>query len=359
MEAALSSPPLSIMQDSSASVANVSPTFRHYETARRVETRYGNPSAEERMQGIKKAHRLSVSLIKPPGNGCGHSPNTPRFPMLKNPYHDKTWDKSTDRDNFGHKRRAWFLYESDAILRDFYTSPKMLKRLGFIEKGDKSVQRRSCAREADVAVLMCLTHHTHYMKTEDDKLGAMRFGYPSKTGFVFYNVDFISKKTGLTLSRISRSLARLQAAGYITRTRRWEERESGKFKALTTATIVNVTLFAEMKLLQKVVAYAEFSYQKLKKEAVCLKISLSAMVNLPKKEPHGLTGIVKGRSMDETPDDYPVEDHRHYYFKLKTQKHREQYMRIRNDLFISDPDKHRKNVANLNAIAFKNVFQRA
>ena len=55
MEAALSSPPLSIMQDSSASVANVSPTFRYYETARRVETRY-----DEQSRGL---FRLNVHVF--------------------------------------------------------------------------------------------------------------------------------------------------------------------------------------------------------------------------------------------------------------------------------------------------------
>lgn len=259
------------------------------------------------------------------GNRCGHDPKHPRLVSVLNPHRVEEWDPDA-LDDFGHHRKSHFYYEVDHALDDFYWFPKVLPRLGMHYKDEKTYRRRSEAREADVAVLKCFVHHL--------ELSSRRFGYPARGGFVYYDIKFIMKKTGLSESRVKRSIKRLKAAGYIERERRWTEREFGKFKALTTSTKLADVLFSDLGLTDKLRAAAQFAYEKLKKQAHALKVSVSSMLKcsvdaVKKKQKRAATTGSK-------PEDFPEDHPEHYTCQLSQGKRKDFQVALAN-LAIDNP----------------------
>lgn len=266
--------------------------------------------------------RTSVSVLSPSkrqalgmyssGNRCGHDPENPRLISYVNPYTRDDWDNEHDRDDFGHRKKSRFFYEFDALMDDFYHYPKMLRSLGFHTDdhgNDRKV--RSEGREANIAFLKFLTH---YMD-----LPSRRLGYPDKGGFVYYDYKFMMKHTGLSKSRLKRTIKRMVYKGYIERQKRWTERSYGKFKALTTATVVNVDLlFGQLGILDEFKEAANHSAQRLKAMATQLGVTVKSMLKCSTLD---FLKPKKNKPATKNPDDYPPTDHRHWQFQLHNARH--------------------------------------
>ena len=263
------------------------------------------------------------------GNKCGHDPKHPRLISFRNPHSVENWDSAIDRDDFGHRKKSKFFYRTDAALDDFYNYPKMLPRLGmmFTEQGDK--KRRSELRESTTAVLKCMIH---YMDMTTN-----RFGYASKDGFQYYNIPFIQMHTGLSFSRVKRALKQLVKSGYIKRSKRWTERQAGKFKSLTTSTVIVVNmLFAHLDLMDDFLETAKFLSEKLKAEAKDLGITASNMLRCAVLDFTGKKGKPKP-VVNKNPEDFPESHQNHYLYQLPTHKQRTFQLRVI-DIHQDNPD---------------------
>ena len=240
------------------------------------------------------------------GNYCGHNPDSPRFVSKNNPYTDESWTDAS-RDGFGHQRKAAWFYQVDDFLKEFYYHPRILPGLGCIAKSsEKTRQRRSEWREDVTLVLSALTHHIELSSINWEE-GFARVGRPTDDGFLYYSTEYWLSKTGLSESRLSRAFSRLVELGYITRTRRWVEREKGKFRALATATLVHLDLYREMGLFEPLKELSRFAYQRLAQAATKANVSVSRMlrcaINATKKQaaeegsaafaPNSVEGLIK------------------------------------------------------------------
>lgn len=211
------------------------------------------------------------------GNYCGHNPDSPRFVSKNNPYNDESWTDES-RDDFGHQRKAAWFYQVDDFLKEFYYHPRVLPGLGCIAKsGDKTRQRRSEWREDVAIVLSTLSHHIELSSINWEE-GFARVGRPTDDGFLYYDTKYWLDKTGLSESRLSRAFSRLVELGYITRQRRWIERDNGKFKALATATLVHLDLYREMGLFDSLREVSKRAYQKLQDAAKAANVSVGRML---------------------------------------------------------------------------------
>lgn len=247
------------------------------------------------------------------GNFCGHDPANPRFVSVANPHVDEAWTPER-RDDLGHKRKAAWFYEADAKYRLFYSFPKTIPLLGMIQKPeDKQRKRRSEAREDDAKLLSALTHHLELSSVNWDK-GFCRVGFPSAEGFQYFDNKFWMSKTGLSESQLKRSFGRLQAVGYVTRERRWIERNKGQFKGLATMTLISLQLFREIGLTEGLKDAAKFAYESIKKAAENINVSIGRMLKCafdarrPSKAPE---------KPKQKPTDFPESDVRHWTVQLK------------------------------------------
>ena len=253
------------------------------------------------------------------GNKCGHDPLKPRLISYRNPHRIEDWDDDNDRDDFGHKKKSRFFYDVDAALDDFYNFPRMLPNLGMMWKEDGSQKkRRSELRESTTAVLKTIIHHMD--------MTSNRFGYPSKDGFIYYDIKFIQKHSGLSYSRVKRALKALVRSGYIERKKRWTEREYGKFKSLTTATVVNVKmLFSHLDIMDAFLETAKFLTEKLKSAAKEIGTTASRMLRCAVLD---FNGNKPKRSANKDPDDYPISHRDHYLYQLPAHKQRDFQMQV-------------------------------
>jgi hypothetical protein len=270
--------------------------------------------------------------INPGGNYCGHDPANPVFVSAVNPHTDEAWTPER-KDGFGHKRKASWFYDVDAALKQFYFYPKMLPGLGILQKDDGTSRiRRSEWREDAAALLSALTHHIE-LASINWKEGFCRVGMPTKDGFFYYDSKFWMSKTGLSESRLKRAFGKLQGAGYITRTRRWIERDKGKFKGLATSTLVHLDLYREMGLIDGLKNAAAHAYTKLKESADNLQTSVSRMLRCaveslkPKAKAPKVSGLGK-------PTDYPPTSINHWLCQLPTEGQRQAFHSRYCDLFL-------------------------
>lgn len=251
------------------------------------------------------------------GNRCGHQPGDPRLPIKNNPYDQAEWSADS-RDELGHQRKsAWFYAVADK-LQDIYSYPRMLPALGILYKDLKSRKRRSEAREADCALLIALTHHIE-LASVNWKDGFCRVGAPSKDGFIYFNNRFWRDKTGLSESRLRRSFARLSTAGFVQRERRWTEREGGKFKGLSTMTLVNHSLYSAIGLIDGLRDAAHFAYQRLQQAAQKLQVGVSRMLSCAVSRAKDQTQRRKKQTAAKA-EDYPPSDPRHWESKLNDEQ---------------------------------------
>ncbi len=189
-------------------------------------------------------------LAKTTGNRCGHDPSNPRLLLQHNPYKQENW-KPEQLDGLGSRKKSSIFYTVADKINDFYFYPKTIPMLGFIyENGERVRQHRSEGRESDAPLLNALVQYME-LASINWKRGFARVGRPTKDGFLYYDNKFWMQKTGLSESRLKRSFKRLKAAGYIQRERRWVEREKGKFKGLATMTLINLSFFSDIGVLDK------------------------------------------------------------------------------------------------------------
>lgn len=292
---------------------------------------------------------MSILRINKGGNYCGHDPQNPRFVSVINPYQDESWTVEA-RDSLGHKRKAEFFYLADEMLQQFYFYPKTLPALGLIEKSEKNRQRRSEAREDDARLLSALTHHMECASINWDA-GFGRVGYPSKDGFIYYDTKWWVDKTGMSASQIKRSFVRLIKAGYVTRERRWIERKAGQFKALATMTVVHLSLFRDMGVIDALREFSAYARSRLSTMADKMQVSVSKMLrtafdsilNNAKNKPSSLhvanppaaksvAAVLQGAKST----DFPPTDVRHWTRKLRTESEQTEFRRRYLDLMLEE-----------------------
>ena len=251
------------------------------------------------------------------GNRCGHDPAHPRFISVVNPHTDEAWTPAR-RDDFGHKRKASFFYDADSYLNQFYHFPRMIPGLGVLhsERGER--QRRSEWREDVVTLLSVLTHHVE-LASINWAAGFARVGIPTADGFVYYDMGYWLKKTRLSESRLKRAFGKLTELGYITRTRRWIERDKGRFKGLATSTTISLSLYKEMGLLESLKDAAKHAYDKLKQAATDINSSVARMlrcaVGSKTADAKPASGVQKV-NQTAAPTDFPPTDSRHWSCQL-------------------------------------------
>lgn len=247
---------------------------------------------------------MTVAVLH--GNRCGHDPLAPRYVMRHDPYAEGA---STDTDDLGHKRKYSWFYDATQALNEYYRYYKTLPLLGTIYSHEKSRKRRSEAREADIATLSALIHHVE-LASVNWKQDFCRVGTPSKEGFLYFDNKYWMKKAGLSESRLKRSFARLQAAGYVRRERRWVEREKGKFKGLAAMTVINLSLFRDLNVMDGLKQAAEFAYKRLQQEASRMSTAIGSML---------ACAVERIKKPTSTPTKAKSEDYRDY--SPNTEKH--------------------------------------
>ena len=249
------------------------------------------------------------------GNRCGHDPANPRYISVANPYTDESWTPER-RDDLGHHRKADFFYKSDEYLNQFYHFPRMIPGLGVMDKDDgKQRRRRSEWREDVVTVLSVLTHHLELASINWEK-GFARVGRPTADGFLYYDMEYWLKKTKLSESRLKRAFGKLAELGYITRTRRWVERDKGRFKGLATSTTISLSLYKEMGLLESLKEAAKHAYTKLKEAATEIHSTVARMLKCAVKKADDNAPVIKKINQTQTPTDFPPTDSRHWSCQL-------------------------------------------
>lgn len=250
------------------------------------------------------------------GNRCGHDPAKPRFISVANPHADESWTPER-RDDLGHKRKADFFYKSDDYLNQFYYYPKMIPGLGVMDKDDGSQRRRRSEwREDAVTVLSVLTHHLELASINWGE-GFARVGIPTADGFVYYDMEYWLKKTKLSESRLKRAFGKLTSLGYITRKRRWIERDKGRFRGLATSTTISLSLYKEMGLLESLKDAAKHAYEKLKKAAADINSSVARMLKCAvKKSDDNTAQAIKKINQVQLPTDFPPTDSKHWSCQL-------------------------------------------
>lgn len=260
-----------------------------------------------------------IPRVNAGGNYCGHNPASPRLVSEMHPYAPsvlQNWG-ATSTDDMGHNRKAAWFYDVTEKLNLFYRYPKTIPALGLIYKEDYASRRhRSEAREADVALLTALVHHMELASTNWHE-GFNRVGMPTKDGFQYFDKKFWKLKTGLSDSRLKRSFSRLEKAGFVTREKRWVERDDGRFKGLATMTLIDHSLFRILDMMDGLRDAAHFAVQKLQAAADKLMIGVGKMLacavaalRKPEKKP---------KPKKVNPEDFPMDDPRHWDAKLKTQ----------------------------------------
>lgn len=287
---------------------------------------------------------MSILRINKGGNFCGHDPQNPRFVSVINPYQDEAWTAEA-RDSLGHKRKHEFFYLADEMLRQFYFYPKTLPALGVIQRSEKSRQRRSEAREDDTRLLSALVHHLECASINWESAFG-RVGYPSKDGFMYYDTKFWIEKTGMSVSQLKRSFARLVEAGYVTRERRWIERKAGQFKALVTMTLLNLSLFKDLGVLDALRDFSAYARQRLHALADKMQVSVSKMLKTAfdalrsgKPKPavtNATTPSVAAILQGVKSTDFPPTDVRHWTHKLTSKAEQDAFRHRYLDLMLTD-----------------------
>lgn len=252
------------------------------------------------------------------GNRCGHDRKKPNFVSVINP-HDKikfpNWNKKTDRDDLGSRRKPAVIYEIDKPLRLSFDYPRSLENLNFHDGSGRKV--RSERREADIMVVQVIYHYTDF--------ASLKFGYQPRSrteafenGFTYYDVKFICAKTGLSESRVKRSIRDLKAAGFITKKRRFIRKEGGKYKGKTSSTMLTKAFFKAIGLWDKVKNLTDRQYKKAKKKAAKMGVKIGQLIN---SAVFDLVEFVEpSKKVSNSYKDYPESDSRHYTRRLPKHK---------------------------------------
>lgn len=250
------------------------------------------------------------------GNRCGHDPKSPRFRILENPH--KT---DSEKDDYGHTRKQHFFYKTSEIIQDLYFYPKMFKAFTYHHDEFDNPTRliRSESREADGVLVEALAHHINLASVNhDENSDYVRVGVPTKEGFLYLNNRYWQQVTGLSSERLSNAFTSLEAKGVIMRERRYEERDDGKFRSMSTATMIAKEFFEQLGLLDELLDLQEKAYTKLKENAELLKKTARQMLACAKSKPKP-EDKKKNR---EYADSFPPSDRRHWEFKLYPKQRR-------------------------------------
>jgi hypothetical protein len=193
------------------------------------------------------------------GNKCGHDPLNPRFYLRP----------------LEHKPRPSVLERTLTVLQDAYFLPeKFLKALNF-----KGRQKRSCRREAIIAVSQVMVH---YMD-----LATFEVGYFAGNKFIRIDLDRIVELSGLTYSRAKRALKDLVKAGYLKVTRQFVGERS-----ITSIREILFKFFVDLKIRSLKLKKAQaWKRKKLEME------TRNHTYNAPVKRPNYAT-VLRDKSVD-------------------------------------------------------------
>lgn len=280
------------------------------------------------LQGIK----FLKGIFHGVGNRCGHDPKSPRFRILENPH--KT---EVEKDDYGHTRKPHFFYKITERLQDLYFYPKMFKAFTHHhdEYGNPTRLIRSELRESEQVLMDALGHHVNLASANpDEDSDYVRVGVPTKEGFLYLNNRYWQQVTGLSRERLSNAFTSLENKGVILRERRYEERDDGKFRSMSTATMIAKDFFDELGLLDELLDLQEQAYKKLKENAERLQKTARQMLTCAKSKPKP-EDKKKNR---EYADSFPPSDRRHWEFKLHHKQRRAFHQKV-NEVAIESVEK--------------------
>jgi hypothetical protein len=166
----------------------------------------------------KKGVYARLASCDPFGNWCGHDKDKPRF------FHGKST----------HKKRPVVLETAKTAAQQFYHTPgKFLRGLSVVRSSKRKIRTES--REAIASVIQVLMHYLD--------LATLRFVMPMTDGGLFCpTMKFISKAAGIGEKRLSRAIALLKKAGYISINERYKK-DGDDFIGLSAVKCVRPQLF--------------------------------------------------------------------------------------------------------------------
>lgn len=166
----------------------------------------------------KKGAYARLVSCDPVGNWCGHDKENPRF----------------FRGKLDHKKRPIILETAKTAAQSFYNAPsKLLHGLSVARISKRKM--RSEAREAIASAIQVIMHYLD--------LATLRFVMPTSEGSLFCpTMKFIAKAAGIGERRLSRAIAVLKRAGYLTIHERYK-REGDYYIGLSAVKCVRPQLF--------------------------------------------------------------------------------------------------------------------
>ncbi len=159
------------------------------------------------------------------GNSCGHIPTEPK---LTPPNPAKT-------GKGGLPRTLTLCIER---LTQYYDYPALLPSLNYANGSSR--QQRSERREGAVLVQSVMLQYCD--------LASLCVGVPTETGFVNLSVDFIARKTGISIRRVWRALRDLRTAGMVRTSQPREKTSDGSWIGLVSVKAISKNLFGALGL---------------------------------------------------------------------------------------------------------------
>lgn len=280
--------------------------------------------------------RAYTPRINAGGNFCGHDPAKPRFVVKANPYAEDVVWKSDQKDDLGHGKKPLILYATTEKLNEAYKYRKILPTLGYLTNphDGKNRKHRSEGVEGAITLLGVMVHYMELSSVNWDE-GFARVGTPTKNGFLYFDNKFWIQKTGLTESRLKRAFKLLKKAGLVKRKRRWIEREQGRFKGLATMTLISLTLFQQLDLVDLLKDSAEHAYEKLKMAARRLQTTISNMLSCSFGDQKRYKQPTKPKAK---PEDFHPSDPQHWICQLYPKQKRE-FQDLYTQVLMDDPSR--------------------